>query len=170
MDPLKAIKILESWQAPTSITNVLKHYYSNRTITVNHPHYKLQAHPQRGSGQGNVLSPMLWNCIINEMGIMLSNQNIKGQLFADDIEILASHANLNHAAAKLQNGLNQIRQWAERNNLQVNTSKSKYLIFSNSCPKNLGLALHWGNQMLQRAPQIKYLGLLFTDKLELRLG
>jgi len=166
MDPLKAINILDSWGTPKHITRVLRHYYTNRTITVNHPHYKIQAHPQTGSGQGNVLSPMLWNCIINEVGSLLSHNNIKGQLFADDVAILASHIDLNQAAAKLQTGLNLIQLWAERNNLQVNTTKSKYLIFSKVCPKNLQLALHWGNQMFQRATQIKYLGLHITEKLD----
>jgi len=98
---------------------------------------------------------MLWNCLINEIGISLSNKQIKGQLFADDIAIMASHPNLNNSAAQLQSGLHLI-----------NTTKSQYLIFSNKCPNNLRLALYWGNQMLNRASKIKYLGLHFTEKLE----
>jgi len=166
MDPHKALDILESWGTQTSIIKLLRHYYSNRLITATHPHYKLYAQPQRGSGQGNVLSPMLWNCVIDEVGKTLSNSNIKGQLFADDIAILASHHNLNNAAAHLQSGLNLIRKWAEQNQLQVNTTKTQYLIFSKTCPKNLRLALKWGDKMLQRTSQIKYLGLHFTEKLE----
>jgi Reverse transcriptase (RNA-dependent DNA polymerase) len=166
MDPHKAIDVLDSWGASRPITGVLRHYYSNRLITVNHPYYKLQVQPQKGSGQGNVLSPMLWNCTINEVGKMLSNENIKGQLFADDIAILASHENLNVASAILQRALNQIRIWALKNDLKVNTTKSQYVIFSTKCPANLRLALHWGNQMLQRANKIKYLGLNFTEHLD----
>jgi len=166
MDPQKALNILESWQTPHNIINVLRHYYANRLITVSTPHLNIQAQPKRGSGQGNVLSPMLWNCLINEIGTMLSNQQIKGQLFADDIAIMASHSNLNNAAAQLQAGLHRIWQWADKNNLKVNTTKSQYLIFSNSCPKNLRLALYWDTQMLQRATQIKYLGLNLTEKLD----
>jgi ribonuclease HI len=166
MDPKGAIDVLESWGAPKSITGVLRHYYSNRLITVNHPHYKLQVQPRKGSGQGNVLSPMLWNCTINEIGTMLSNENIKGQLFADDIAILASHENLNVASAILQRALNHIRSWALKYDLKVNTTKSQYVIFSTKCPANLRLALRWGNQMLQRTPNIKYLGLNFTERLD----
>jgi hypothetical protein len=122
------------WGASKSITNVLRHYYSNRLIMVNHPHYKLQVQPQKGLGQGNILSPMLWNCTINEVGKILSNENIKGQLFAVDIAILTSHENLNVASAILQRALNQIRMWALKNDLKVNTKTQ--------CHSNLRLALH----------------------------
>jgi len=97
---------------------------------------------------------------------MLSNENIKGQLFADDIAILASHENFNVASDILQRALNHIRMWALKNDLQVNTAKSHYVIFSTQCPSNLRLALHWGNQMLQRATKVKYLGLNFTEQLD----
>jgi ribonuclease HI len=97
---------------------------------------------------------------------MLSNENIKGQLFADDIAILASHENLNVASAILQRALNHIRSWALKYDLKVNTTKSQYVIFSTKCPANLRLALRWGNQMLQRTPNIKYLGLNFTERLD----
>jgi len=104
---------------------MLRYYYSNRLIMVNHPHYKLQVvQPQKGSGQDRILSLMLWNCTINEVGKMLSNKNIKGQCFADDIEILASHENLNVASAIIQRALNQIRISAIKNDLKVNTTKS----------------------------------------------
>jgi len=133
---------------------------------VNHPHYKLQVQPQKGLGQGNIHSPMLWNCTINEVGKILSNENIKGQLFAVDIAILTSHENLNVASAILQRALNQMRMWALKNDLKVNTTKSQYAIFSTQYLSNLRLALHWGNQMLQRAATIKYPGLNFTEQLD----
>jgi len=166
MDPQKALDVLESWHTPSNIIRLLRHYYSNRTITYTSPHYTLHSQPTKGSGQGNVLSPMLWNCTINEIGLELSNRQIRGQLFADDIAIHASNDNLNAAAATLQTGLDLINRWALAQDLKVNTTKSVYLIFSEKCPKNLRLALYWGNQMLQRATQIKYLGLNFTEKLE----
>jgi len=166
MDPLKAIDILQAWGTPQDIVQLLCHYYSNRIITIKTPHQNLLTRPLRGSGQGNVLSPMLWNCIINEIGFSLSQYKIKGQLFADDIAIHASHTDLNAIAAQLQTGLNLIHQWANRQQLKVNITKSQYIIFSKNCPKNLRLAINWGHQMLQRTTQIKYLGLNITETLD----
>ncbi len=60
----------------------------------------LQIYPSRGTAQGNVLSPMLWNCIVNCAGDILDNLNIGGCIFADDIVVAMRGNDINHTHAK----------------------------------------------------------------------
>jgi hypothetical protein len=70
IDPKRALKILDNWNTPKQITNTLRNYYDKREIITNVlPTQKtLQIYPTKGTAQGNVLSPMLWNCVVNKVG------------------------------------------------------------------------------------------------------
>jgi hypothetical protein len=43
---------------------------------------------RRGSPQGDVLSPLLWNMVINSLLVRLNNESLWAQGFADDIAIV----------------------------------------------------------------------------------
>jgi len=86
IDPQRALQILENWGTPKQITNTLRSYYDKREIVTNIAPKQtlLKFYPARGTAQGNVLSPMLWNCVVNKVGEIMDNLNIGGCLFADE--------------------------------------------------------------------------------------
>jgi len=161
-----AIKKLEDWGTPRNITDTLKNYYDKRQIITQilPSNKEIKIYPTKGTAQGNVLSPMLWNIVVDYVGAIMDIHNIEGCLFADDIVIAASHHKIEEATVKIQGVLNDIQKWAEDEGLRFNTSKSHFLIFnqnSNEIPK---ISLNSVN--LNHQTSTKYLGVLLNEKLQ----
>jgi hypothetical protein len=162
INPSRALKILGNWGTPTAIINTLQNYYNNRTIitTLAPTEAQLKIYPTKGTAQGNVLSPMLWNCIVNRIGDMMDSLNIGGCIFADDVIIAARGSDLTQIHSIIQTALNHINAWAEEEGLRFNTGKSHSLLF-NSRGKNLPIPpLMLNGKILNHQSTTKYLGVL----------
>jgi hypothetical protein len=171
ISPSRAIKILEDWGTPKHITNTLRDYYGNRVIvtTVNPTAKENNIYPTKGTAQGNVLSPVLWNCIANRIGDIIDKHNIEGYLFADDVVIAASNPNTNDAANLLQTAIKEIEAWANEEGLSFNTSKSHAILFyghKHGDPPPIPPPLYLNNQLIKYENETTYLGILLTDQLD----
>lgn len=117
---------------PASFISYLKHFYSHaRTALLWRGHLLSWIHPSRGVRQGDPLSPVLFNIV---MEAILQNLNpfvglevdeecppISHLAYADDVVLVASSPH------GLQENINLFVQSAERFGLQLNISKSKVL-------------------------------------------
>jgi len=159
---------LKEWGAPLSMVNTLKYYYQNRIVWAETREGKVEIHPAKGTAQGNVLSPMLWNIIVNQVGEIIDKHNIGGCLFADDIVLLARGTTVSVATSQLQKAINDTVEWANGQQLQINLQKTNSLCFSQNNDANPHYALFWGNHLIPKSDQTKYLGLHITDKLDWR--
>jgi hypothetical protein len=79
----------------------------------------LQICPTKGRAQGNVLSPMLWNNIVNRVGDIIDNLNIGGCLFSDDIVVAVQGDDISRTCDTIQNALNQLSKWANEEGLKI---------------------------------------------------
>ena len=86
---------------------------------------------KHGVPQGSVLGPLLFLLYIND--IVLSSDNCKFTLFADDTSLFYSHKNKAEGTKILNAELSKIAQWLAANKLSLNVSKSKLLVFGNKC-------------------------------------
>jgi ribonuclease HI len=169
ISPTRAIKILEAWGTPVQITNTLLSYYNNREIstTINPSNKTLTIYPTKGTAQGNVLSPMLWNCVINQVGSIMDKYNLGGCLFADDVVIAASNPSTQTATNKLQQALNEIVTWADEEGLSFNVSKSHAVLFYGQKQHDPPIyhPIYLKNQDIAYKNETMYLGVLITDQL-----
>ena len=88
-------------------------------------------------------------------------------LFADDILLLHPLVNPSADWTSLQTEIDSICTWMHKNSLSLNTSKSKYMIFSlsrHSVFDSLPL-LYLNQSPIDRVFSYKYLGLIFTPTL-----
>jgi ribonuclease HI len=167
IDPNRALKVLNTWGTPEQITNTLQDYYNKRKIITNitPTETTLQIYPTKGTAQGNVLSPMLWNSIVNRVGDILDNLNIGGCLFADDIVVAVRGDDISRTCDTIQNALNQLSKWANEEGLKFNIGKSHSLLFVRD--KNISLpSLKLNNQILNQKSSAKYLGVLMDEGLK----
>jgi len=166
IDPFRALDKLEKWRTPTSIINTLKNYYRKRKVVTQLPlsNQNLTFYPTKGTAQGNVLSPMLWNCVVDKIGSIMDKHNVGGCIFADDVAITASNANTDIAISLIQKTLDDIAIWAQQEGLELNVSKTHSLLF-NSPTENLPPPLTWKGQQLSFQETTKYLGVMLNNKL-----
>jgi len=170
IDPVRAIQILANWGTHSKITNTLLNYYQKRSIVTNiQPTDKdITIYPSKGTAQGNVLSPMLWNCIADRIGLIMEKYDLGGSLFADDIVIAARGLNNNDITATLQPAINEIEAWANEEGLTFNVSKSHAILFYGKNQKDPPQyhPIYLNNQTLEYKNDTVYLGVKFTDHLE----
>jgi hypothetical protein len=76
--------------------------------------------------QGSTLGPILFLCYINDFWMCT---NLFSVLFADDTTGLAKGANLQNVIAFVNLELQKIANWFRSNKMQLNASKTKYIIF-----------------------------------------
>jgi len=162
-----------------NILKLIKSYLNDRTqiVRVNNE-YSYVSNISIGVPQGSVLGPLLFNIYVNG----LLNVSIKGNIysFADDTVMLFNNKSIEVLFDEVNLSLDSVQNWYDNNFLELNLKKSNYILFNlrpNSinlnnliiCPHSLNCKnkiVPCNCQHIQRVKHIKYLGLIFDDKLK----
>ena len=100
VDALRELKVspfLVHW-----IENLLRH----RTVQVELNGEKIKREVVKGNPQGGILSPFLWNCVLNSLLVDLRNRGFHVQAYADDVAILVTGTNMLWIKDRAQKALN----------------------------------------------------------------
>ena len=120
-----------------------------------------------GVPQGSILGPLLFNIYINDMPLCIDYVN--ADLYADDTTLYAIANSVNILQNNLSHDLNNFSNWCNKNNLVINTNKSKCMIItSRQRRKHLThteLTLSVNGQKLECVDNLKILGLIIDENL-----
>ena len=78
-------KILTSW-----LENLLRH----RTVQVELNGDKIKREVVKRNPQGGIMSPFLWNCVLNSLLLELRSMGFYVQAYADDLAVLVTGADM----------------------------------------------------------------------------
>ena len=84
----------------------------------------------RGTPQGGVLSPLLWNIAINLLLLKLTNVGCHVSAYSDDVAITICGRYICTIRDLMQNTLHTTVKWATDVGLSVNPDKTEVVIFS----------------------------------------
>ena len=128
-----------------------------------------------GVRQGENLSPLLFALFLNDMERSFENLGSSGVdlnkefetkqffskllllLYADDTVILAD------SKEDLQKSLDNLAIYSKTWKLEVNTEKTKVMIFSRSGKNNKNLTFKFGGEPIEIVNEFKYLGIVFRN-------
>ena len=144
------------------VYNVIKSMYNNCHSRVKSRHFLSDSIAiTKGVHQGNVLSPLLFNVFINDIGDSFSETdvpnlhsfNISHLLYADDLLLLST------TAEGLQSNINKVQEFCKQWGLSINIDKTKIMIFSKN-GKATGDHFQFtvGHSTLEYVNSYKYLG------------
>jgi hypothetical protein len=128
----------------------------SRDIFVEIRGINVQMRVSRGCPQGGVLSPLLWNMVVDDLLNRLSKCLVFVQGYADDVVIISTGSHPDSISNKMQIALNCVQNWCRKTGLSVNANKTS----------NVGLtAPRLFQTRLQLTDQVKYLGITLDSKL-----
>lgn len=116
----------------------------------------------RGCPQGRVLSPLLWNKVLDTLFNHLNSIGLYTIAYASDIAILQTGQFENILCDRMQIALKYIETWCKEHSLSVNLKKTDMVLFSRkrkiwglNHPKIFDCKLNFSEKM-------KYLGITTT--------
>ena len=126
-----------------------------------------------GVRQGEVLSPTLFNIMINDlvkeinelnMGVDCGADKVSILLYADDIALISDDAE------KLQNILNYMKSWCTKWRMKVNVKKTNVVHFRKKRKHLCKQKFLYGNEIIYTVPNYRYLGFYFDEHLDFIFG
>jgi len=121
---------------------------------------------KEGIPQGSVISPTFFIIHIDKiLNNILKNNRYQASLFMDDLQISYRHPNIQEIEINLQQSINKFVKFSNENGFKFSITKSTLMHFSRS-PASRIPELKLNQTRLTPAKTVKYLGLVFDDKLD----
>ena len=150
---------------PPTIARWIFAITSNRTITLSYSGESITRRATKGSAQGGVLSPLIWNITLDTF---LKNLGINKKFvtaFADDLVILVSGICRKTIRDVTQYMINDVEKWCNSKGLKLSSVKTTALLFSSKKDKTINRPIKVGNLPITFSKQVTYLGVIIDDKL-----
>ncbi len=113
--------------------------------------------PHRGSPQGGVLSPLIWNLIMDSLLTTFKGEPVQVLGYADDILLYVVGKSPATLASMMQRELKRVFDWGNKNGLSFNPSKTSMVLYTRSRRKIQVKVKMNGVSLVQR-DSLKYLG------------
>jgi ribonuclease HI len=121
--------------------------------------------PVGGCPQGGVLSPLLWNIIVDTLLDGLCEQGFQSIGFADDIVILVRGKFPRTLYGRMQSGLRMVENWCRDKGLSVNPKKTSLILFTRKRKlESISRLTLFGTELIE-TNEVKYLGIVLDKKL-----
>ncbi|KAK2722495.1 hypothetical protein QYM36_002890 [Artemia franciscana] len=120
-----------------------------------------------GVSQGGVLSPLLFNILINDI-ILADMPSIKFVLYADDLALWTEGSSPEACQPKLQGAIDKLSIWLNTKNLVFSIPKTTGMVFSRKIDLRqdcLSINLTLYKQQIHFARNVKFLGMWLDSKL-----
>ena len=108
-------KILTSW-----IETLLRH----RTVQVELYGDKVKREVVKGNPQGGILSPFLWNCVLNTLLLELRSRGFYVQAYAYNLAVLVTDTDMLWIRGMAQKAINIVANWALEQELKFSSKKT----------------------------------------------
>lgn len=166
-------KLHHKFHFSRSACNLIMSYLSNRSQFVElfgecSNHIDLIS----GVPQGSVLGPLLFVLYINDVSECISANECKMFLFADDVFLLFNFER-SISYFRVESNINECLQhlllWTNRNSLRINPSKSKAMMFGSVHQMASNLNICFDNCRIELVSHHKCLGVIIDNKLNFEI-
>ena len=152
---------------PTYLVKSVQNYLSQRAVKIRVNSVTVTRDVAIGCPQGGILSPFLWNILIDDVLRLHFTFNYRIIGFADDLTLLTDHKITATAVKNLQLVLDTVNQLLANNRLKLNATKTKLMLFNkkNTSADTLN-SLRLNQVNISTSTSTKFLGLLLDTRLK----
>jgi retron-type reverse transcriptase len=143
----------------------ISHMLRNRWITVSLGDSEQKGRVTRGCPQGGILSPLMWNVVIDGLLHLLDKEPGYSQAYADDLTMIMRGIDISTLYSLTQQNLNKVTEWAGNHGLKFSHLKTEIVIFTHRRKWVLPDTLKLYGQELQIKRATKYLGVMLDSRL-----
>ena len=118
-------------------------------------------HTEYGVPQGSVLEPLLFIIYSNDLPHSL--KHCETILFADDTTVYFTHTNMQTLYRSVNSDLSTLDDWFRANQLSVNPTKTKYILFTKRSNLTDECSLFINDERLEKVKSTKFLGLHIAE-------
>ena len=156
-------KALNKTKAKGMVSDWITNMIQNRFITLKSSSSRIRRKMPKGCPQGGVLSPFLWNLVLDDLLKSLGKDD-NTQAFADDISLLSTGSTEYGIRTKATNTIKTIMKWCKANGLEISTLKTKILFWTKSRKIDIKSIKIDGIE-IKTSETVKYLGVTIDNKL-----
>lgn len=151
------------------ITDWIEMMLKNRRIKAKHESCTIKIIANKGCPQGGVLSPILWNIVVNSLNKTLKDDcGVHVTTFADDLAISVTGQNSLTICEKLNEAMKTVEHWCTRTGLSVNPGKTEMVRFTRRKTAGLkSIPIKLYDTVLHLSDEVKYLGVWLDNKLSM---
>lgn len=124
------IHALAKRACPNYLIKIISSFLSNRQACFSVKEHTHTSFVKLGCPQGGVLSPLLWNLLVDDLLRLTFPFPVKMIAYADDITIITSHKEASIATKNLQLVCDSVGAWLASRKLFLNAVKTVLVIFS----------------------------------------
>ena len=162
------IRRLSENNCPNYLIKWINSFLQNRSATLNLNDHVYETPVGKGCPQGSVLSPFLWNIVVDEALRLPLPDGVKIQAFADDIILTKHGMNATAIQHSLQLACNQMVNWCANNHLSLSAHKTELITFTRKHKTLSNLKISINNVDIAPKRSVKYLGVTLDEKLTWR--
>ena len=162
------IEALNRAQLPLIIVRWINALLRSRTVTVTVQSKSVSKKVKKGCPQGGILSPLLWNLVINSLLILINSTQADSEGFADDVNFLIRGIDIDTIVDIGQQCLNKIRDWGQKTGLRFSPTKTEGILFTWKKRSILKTPLKLGDKEIKIVQQVKYLGVILDSRMSWR--
>jgi ribonuclease HI/retron-type reverse transcriptase len=162
-----AVKAMKNHQIDSEISKWYGFYLHNRTSSVTYGGRKTQRTLTRGTPQGGVLSPILWNLAFDSLLSKFDKGFVKICGYADDACLITSGYSYKTIIPRMQQAVDKCVAWGKQQGLNFSPTKTVVVMFnrkSNHTPPERTIAMN--GKDIPYSTECRYLGLTLDERLK----
>ena len=156
---------LSKRSCPLYLLKIVNSFLVDRCASLSHMGSSFVKKVDIGCPQGGVLSPFLWNVMIDDILRIKFPFPHKLIAYADDLVIITSHLDPSLAIAHLQRACDMVNSWLDGVKLTLNAAKSVLVLFSRRRIQLPSWSLVINGENIPCSQTVSYLGFFLDAQL-----
>jgi ribonuclease HI/retron-type reverse transcriptase len=166
--PSSVVSAMEKKGLNNTIIRWYSHYLCNRTLTFDYEGVHIERALTRGTPQGGVLSPVIWNLVFEGLLDLYEEGFVNVCGFADDAGLITVGTHPHVLMSRMQKATDLALEWGKKAGLKFSPPKTVVVLFTHKRKYNMPPPLIMEGSAIPFSNTVKYLGITLDHKLSWR--